>query len=73
MILHAAHENIGKSLVIASAKAVGVGAATQRLIPAGERSSLLTRIAAKINAVRADEMLSAFVELESAILRSRIG
>jgi hypothetical protein len=41
----------------------------QRLIPTGERSGLLTHIAATGSAsvVRADEKLTAFIELESAI------
>jgi len=38
--------NTGKSSLIISVKQVGVGAASQRLIPTGERSGLLTRIAA---------------------------
>ena len=38
----------------------------QRLIPAGERSGLLTRIAAteSVYVVQADEKLTAFLELE---------
>jgi hypothetical protein len=45
-------------------------AVSQRLIPTGERSSVQTRIAAtegKRFVVRADEKLTAFVELESTI------
>ena len=44
----------------------------QRLIPTGERSGLLTLIAkdGKCFVVRADEKLTAFVELESAISAS---
>ena len=42
---------------------------SQRLIPTGERSGLLTRIAddGKRFVVRADEKLTAFVELETTI------
>jgi hypothetical protein len=51
------------------AKLVGVGAASQRWIPTGERSGLLMRTAAtdKRFVVRADEKLTGFAELESAI------
>jgi hypothetical protein len=48
-------------------KAVGVGAASQPWILTGEQSSLLTRVAATRFVVRADDKLTAFVELESAI------
>jgi hypothetical protein len=46
-----------------------VGGVFQRLIPTGERSSLPTRIAAteSVSFVRADEKLTAFMEVESAI------
>ena len=41
---------------------------SQRLIPTGERSGLLTHIATEsVFVVRADEKLSAFMEPESAI------
>jgi hypothetical protein len=58
-----------KSSLTISAKPVGVGAALQPWIPTGERSSLLTPIAThgKRFVVRADEKLTAFLELESAI------
>ncbi len=48
---------------------VGVAAASQPWILAGERSSLLTRIAAteSVFVVRADEKLTAFVEVQWAI------
>jgi hypothetical protein len=39
---------------------------SQRLIPTGEQSGLQTRIATTVT-VRADEKLTAFVELETAI------
>jgi hypothetical protein len=42
--------SIGKSLLTIWVKPVGVGAASQRLIPTGERSGLRTRIAATVNA-----------------------
>jgi hypothetical protein len=44
-------------------------AASQSSIPTGERSGLRTRIAAteSVSLVRADEKLTAFLELESAI------
>jgi len=47
----------------------GVAAASQPWILAGERSSLLTRIAAteSVFVVRADEKLTAFVEVQWAI------
>ena len=56
----------GKSSLTISAKPVGVGAASQAWILAGERSSSRTRIAVTENVfvVRADEMLAAFMELE---------
>jgi hypothetical protein len=52
-----------------SARLVGVGAVCQRLIPTGERSGLQTRTATteKRLVVHADEKLTAFVELESAV------
>jgi hypothetical protein len=52
-----------------SAKPDGVGAAFQRWTRRGEQSGLLTRIATtgKCYVVRADEKLTAFMELESAI------
>jgi len=52
-----------------SAKPVGVGAASQPWILAGEQSSLLTRIAATVSGLSfiADEKLMVFLELESAI------
>jgi hypothetical protein len=50
-------------------KPVGVGVTCQPRIPRGEQSGLLTRIVGdgKRFVVRADEMLTAFVELEAAI------
>jgi hypothetical protein len=55
-------------VLIISAKRVGAKAASQRLIPTGERSGLQThtRDDGKRFLVRADENLTAFVELESA-------
>jgi hypothetical protein len=51
-----------------SANEAELGAAFQRLIPTGEQSGLLTHIAATESVVvRADEKLTAFLELESAI------
>ena len=52
-----------------SAKPVGVGAASQARIPTGERSLSRTHIAMteSVSFVRANEKLTAFVELESAI------
>ena len=41
------------------------------IIPQGERSGLLTLSDGKRFVVRADEKLTAFVELESAILQLR--
>jgi len=51
-----------------SAKLVGVGAASQRLIPAGERIWIAGahRDDGKRFVVHADEKLTAFLELESA-------
>jgi hypothetical protein len=50
-------------------KASATSAGSQRLIPTGERSGLLTRTAATEDALlRADEILSAFVELERQVL-----
>jgi hypothetical protein len=46
---------------------MGVGAASQRLIPSGERSGLMTRTAMTRFVVRADANLTAFLELEAAI------
>jgi len=52
-----------------SAKPLGVGAAFQPLMPTGEQSGLLTLIAAESGfIVRADEKLTAFVELERQVL-----
>jgi hypothetical protein len=49
-------------------KPVGVGGASQRLIPMGERSGLQThRDDGKRFVVQADERVTAFVELESAV------
>jgi hypothetical protein len=64
----AAAFGIGKSSLTISARLDGVGAASQRLIPTGERSGLLTHIATteSVFVVHADEKLTAFVELESA-------
>jgi hypothetical protein len=47
----------------------GVGAASQRLIPTGERSGLQTphRDDGKRFVVRAEDLLTAFLELEVAI------
>jgi hypothetical protein len=54
--------------VLAQAKPVGHGAALQPSIPTPKQSSLLTLIATTEHVVvRADEKLTAFVELESAI------
>jgi len=55
--------------VTISAKSDGVGVASQPYILRGVQSGLLTRIAAtgKRFLVDADELLTAFVELESAI------
>jgi hypothetical protein len=51
-----------------SAKPVGVGAVSQQWIPTGEQSGLQThRNNGKRFVVRADEKLTAFVELESTI------
>jgi len=54
------------------ARPVGAWAGSQQLIPTGERSGLLTRIATTKSGslLHADELLTAFLELESAI-RSR--
>ena len=53
---------------------VGVGAASQPWIPTGEQFGLQTHIAAteKRFVVHADEKLTAFVELESAIRLYRL-
>jgi hypothetical protein len=51
-----------KSSLTISAKPVGVGATSQPLIPRGEQSGFV---------VRADEKLTAFMELESALIRTR--
>jgi hypothetical protein len=55
-----------------SAKPVAVGAVSQRLIQTGERSSLADahRGDGKRFVVRADERLTAFLELEAAIHRA---
>jgi hypothetical protein len=52
-----------------SAKPIGVGAISQLWILAGERSSLMTHIAAtaKRFVMRAIEKLTAFIEIESAL------
>jgi hypothetical protein len=47
-----------ESSLTISAKPVGVGAACQRLIPTGEQSSLLTRIATMENALLCVRMKS---------------
>jgi hypothetical protein len=54
-----------------SAKPVGVGAGSQPWILAGEQSLLLThRSDGKRFVVRADEKLTAFIELQSAIRKT---
>jgi hypothetical protein len=59
---------ISKTFGTISAKLVGVGAVSQRLIPTSEQPSLLTRRDdGKRFVVHADEKLAAFLELESAI------
>ena len=63
------HRQLVSSLTI-SAKPDGVGAASPRLIPSGEQSGIADAHRAgdgKRFVVRADEKLTAFVELESAI------
>jgi hypothetical protein len=45
----------------------GVGAAGQRWILRGEQSGLLTRVATESVLVRAEEILTAFLEAERAI------
>ena len=61
-------EELGNNRRQSQQGSVGVGAASQRLIPMGERSGLWTRIARrKAFVVRADEILTAFTELERAI------
>jgi len=52
-----------------SAELDGAAAAFQPLIPKGEQSGLLTRIAAteSVFVVHADEKLTGFLELESAV------
>jgi hypothetical protein len=59
----------GKSSLTISVKPVGVGAVSQPWIAKGERSGLLTHTATtgKRLVVRADQKLTAFLELESAI------
>jgi hypothetical protein len=47
-----------KSLLTISAKPVGVGAGFQRLIPTGERSGLLTRIATMESGLLCTQMKS---------------
>jgi hypothetical protein len=47
---------------------VGAWATSQRLIPTGEQSGLLTRGDGRRFIVRADELLTAFVELERQAL-----
>jgi hypothetical protein len=61
-----------QSLTI-SVKPVGVGAVYQPWIPSGEQSGLLTHIAAaeSVSLLRADEKLTAFLELEAAARASR--
>ena len=58
---------ISKTFGPISAKLVGVGAVSQRLIPTSEQSSLLMRIATTESvSLYADEKLAAFLKLESA-------
>jgi hypothetical protein len=65
--------NSGKPSLTISAKPVGAEAASQRLIPTGERFGLRTRIATmeSVSLCGADEKLTAFVELESALFSGR--
>jgi hypothetical protein len=70
------HEVPGKSSLIISAKLVGVGAASQRLIPTGERSGLRTPFVttASVSLCVPDEKLRAFLELEAVISQlARLG
>jgi hypothetical protein len=46
---------------------VGVWAGSQRLIRRGEQSGLWTRMATERSLSRADEKLTAFIELEAAV------
>jgi hypothetical protein len=59
----------GTGSQLRSASISGAWVISQRLIPTGEQSELQTRIAAteKRFVARADEKLTAFVELESTI------
>ena len=63
--------NTGKPSLTISAKPVGVGAVCQPWIATGRQPSLPTRMAmmGKRLVERADEKLTAFLELESAIHR----
>jgi hypothetical protein len=69
------YPKVDRSVVSLLAKPVEVGAASQRLIPTGKRSGLLTRIATteKRFVVRAGEKLTAFLELEAAIWTHSLG
>jgi hypothetical protein len=58
---------IGKSSLTISARPDGVGAVSQRLIPTGEQSGLRMHTVTTESGVHADEKLTAFMELESAI------
>jgi hypothetical protein len=64
--------SIGKSLPTDLAKQVGLWAGSQSLIVGGEQSGLLTRIRGdgKRFVVRADEKLTAFLELEKIARRT---
>ena len=63
----------GKSSLTIAAKPVGVGAASQRLIPRAEQSGFADahRGDGGRFIVRADEKLTAFLELESAMRACR--
>jgi hypothetical protein len=65
----AAVAEVATGMALLIAKPIGVGAASQPWILAGERSGLLTRIVAMGSGSQcgADEKLTAFAELESAI------
>ncbi len=58
---------IGRLSPIISAKPVGVGAASQRLIPTGETIWIADAHRGQRFIVRADETLAAFRELKAAI------
>jgi hypothetical protein len=60
----APHEVLGNHRPTISAKPVGVGAASQRLIPTSKQSGLLMRIATENGSLCADELLTAFLELQ---------